>query len=293
MIYLRLIGGFGNQLFQYALYKHLQNKGIEVYLDESHYVMKNDKISIPIQTLLDVKGEKTSNIATNLFVANIFKYSFLKHLISSVCSTYYVERIPSLDYNLKQILHQYNPKKKVILEGYFQGYSLINKELAEDIYKMGTSELNDNLNKELLNKIKRSNNSVALHVRRGDYLEGFQSNVLDENYYFEAIRILSSSLINDFQVYVFSDDIDWCKKTFTSFDNLNYVQGNYGENSFKDLFLMANCNHNIISASTFSWWASILNPNPNKMIIAPKFWYKSPYRYKENFNLRMPGWKYL
>lgn len=106
----------------------------------------------------------------------------------------------------------------------------------------------------------------SIHVRRGDYLK-FQNchPVQDMKYYEKAMEISGCK-----KFLVFSDDINWCKQNFTGnmFDFSEYMR------PAVDLAMMAKkCEHNIIANSSFSWWASFLNDNPNKIIIAPKKWF--------------------
>ena len=111
----------------------------------------------------------------------------------------------------------------------------------------------------------RLHNCSSLHVRRGDYLKF--TNVfycLDAEYYQKALRHIDSDII-----YVLSDDIEWCKNNLND-DRLFYPKG---QSDWEDLLLMAVCDHNIIANSTFSWWGSYLNENPDKIVIAPKKWH--------------------
>ena len=109
------------------------------------------------------------------------------------------------------------------------------------------------------------NNCATLHVRRGDYQKF--TNVfycLDVDYYRRTLDIIKSDII-----YVLSDDVEWCKNNLKD-DRLFYPKG---QADWEDLYLMSRCEHNIIANSTFSWWGSYLNENPDKIVIAPKKWH--------------------
>jgi hypothetical protein len=119
-------------------------------------------------------------------------------------------------------------------------------------------------------------NSVSIHIRRGDYLHNKKNTSLyatcNSKYYFEAIKIINSSVEKPF-FFVFSDDIPWAKKIFKNMRNFKFITGNCGELSYIDMQLMSLCKHQIIANSTFSWWAAWLNKNDNKIIISPKNWF--------------------
>lgn len=135
---------------------------------------------------------------------------------------------------------------------------------------------------ELLNEYTRkmkldieSCNSVSLHVRRDDYLlpnyiQGF-GNICTVNYYKNAIEYLKQHITRP-KVFVFSDDIDWCRENL-AIEDATFVEGNHGNESWQDMYLMSHCRHNIIANSTFSWWGAWLNAHPGKVVIAPARWW--------------------
>lgn len=133
-------------------------------------------------------------------------------------------------------------------------------------------------NKKIMMRIQ-SGPSIGMHVRRGDYVTNSRTKsihgVLDTEYYFSAITRIRSS-IPDAKLFIFTDDFDWVFKEIVSkVNNSECVNINSGGDSFRDMQLMSNCQHNIIANSTFSWWAAWLNQNPKKMVIAPKNWFSS------------------
>jgi len=89
--------------------------------------------------------------------------------------------------------------------------------------------------------------------------------------------------------FVFSDDINWCRKNLTLGTNACYVEHNTGQNSFRDMQLMSLCKHNIIANSTFSWWGAWLNINSEKVVICPEQFYKDNEGF--NKNIVCDGWK--
>jgi hypothetical protein len=91
--------------------------------------------------------------------------------------------------------------------------------------------------------------------------------LLGVEYYQQSINIFDD---DTYQYFVFSDDINWCKEVFGENELIEYIDGN---NQYVDLYLMTQCDHNIIGNSTFSWWGAWLNKNKNKKVIAPSIWF--------------------
>lgn len=106
---------------------------------------------------------------------------------------------------------------------------------------------------------------VSIHVRRGDYVGNpFHINLSETDYYDRAIEMFPHD-----NFLVFSDDIEWCKKKWGDNPRFQIMEGD----EIEDFNLMASCKHNIISNSTYSWWAAFLNPNNVKKVICPKQWF--------------------
>jgi hypothetical protein len=123
-------------------------------------------------------------------------------------------------------------------------------------------------------------NNCFVHVRRTDYVNNKHHYVCNEAYYQEALR--KFNLENkDFIVIVFSDDIEWCEKTFKKpIYPYNFYFINQRNYDIEDLFLMSLCNNSIMSNSTFSWWGSYFIKNKNKKIYVPNIWF--PMENKKN-----------
>jgi hypothetical protein len=98
----------------------------------------------------------------------------------------------------------------------------------------------------------------------------FETNLCNTNYYKNAIQYISDRVENPV-FYIFSDDLAWCRETFSD-TNCVYVEGNGGIKSSWDMYLMSCCDHNIIANSTFSWWGAWLNANEDKMVLCPDTW---------------------
>jgi len=146
---------------------------------------------------------------------------------------------------------------------------------------------------------QRNKGYVGIHVRRAKnpinpeepaYSDNpFYENLMhhlhedmSDNYYVRAMNYFKEKGYNKF--LVFSDDLDWCKNS-PIFKDCEF--GYYGSD-VNDLNEMASCEHNIIANSSFSWWAAWLNPNPDKIVIAPKQWFSNPE--DEKFIGLLPTW---
>ena len=132
-----------------------------------------------------------------------------------------------------------------------------------------------------------------MHVRRGDYVTNKHANkahgLASAQYYqsaFEAIknRVADKSL----RVFVFSNDLDWCKNNLKIDSPITFIEGN--ERGSDDMRLMKHCQHNILANSSFSWWGAWLNQNPDKLVVAPKMWFKDK---KENQEKARKAFPYL
>ena len=148
--------------------------------------------------------------------------------------------------------------------------------------------IKDKNNLEIINKIKNCN-SVSVHIRRGDYLIDTNyrmfGGICDENYYAEAFKIIKKYVQNP-TFFIFSDDIEWSKMHICQKENCYFVTINKKEDSWKDMFLMSICKHNIIANSTFSWWGAYLNKNKSAIVISPDIFIKTDINsdiYKENW----------
>jgi len=123
--------------------------------------------------------------------------------------------------------------------------------------------------RETADEIVREN-SISVHIRRGDYLKPVHQasfgNICTPEYYRTAIRTICKRVEKPV-FYIFSDDIPWAKANLGS--TAHYIDWNTNENAWEDLYLMSLCKHNIIANSTFSWWGAWLNRNPDKLVLCP------------------------
>lgn len=284
MIILRLKGGLGNQLFQYAFARFLSYKlGTELFLDVSyfnHYEKRNHVIfglnAFNIVGIvgcypyvektgigLDYNGEKELNVYVEGTLPDfVFDYDGITN-INEIQLPIYVD-----GYFQYQIKQDYGC---IITEHFFKDIIDI---IHEDFKFIKPLSFNS---RELIEEMS-SYDSIALHVRRGDYEKILNFGVCSLEYYQNAIKILSTTLKNP-KFYIFTEDPIWAKenlmfevphKIINFSESKNTVSRAYGEL----LKVMSSCKHFIIANSTFSWWAAFLSENKHKTIISPKPWFQ-------------------
>ncbi|MFW6222191.1 MAG: alpha-1,2-fucosyltransferase [Bacteroidota bacterium] len=254
MITIKLCGGLGNQMFQYAaataLAKH-HNTGVALDVSEfSYYHLRRfalDAYKLEGTNILPVK--RTSKI-----VRFFEKIKPRKDL--------YVE--PYFQYNP----HFLSLSDPTILSGYFQSEKYF-KDIADTIYQQFT------LKKPCVNQdINQATISVSVHVRRGDYVNNAKTlathGSLTLDYYKRAIDFMRQKYGPTVKFFMFSDDTDYTETAYADIDNKQIISGNAAH---EDMHLMASCDHHIIANSSFSWWGAWLNKSNDKTVIAPKQWF--------------------
>ena len=263
----QIIGGLGNQMFQYAFalkLKHLYPKE-KVLLDISDFQIYETR-NYELGNVFNV----TLPYASKLDKFRVFPYLPIVNKRLDFLRKEYVEeyeRSFSFDEKALQI------KKDCYYRGYWfcQDYFVdISDEIRSSyIFKKPLGDENIKL-KELID----STNSVSIHVRRGDYLlYDIFKNICEIDYYERAIKYIKTQVENP-HFFIFSNDPDWCTANlFKLIDgDVTFSNNNSDSTNYVDMQLMACCKHNIIAHSSFSWWSSWLNTNPNKIVVAPKRW---------------------
>lgn len=277
MIIVKLMGGLGNQMFQYATAKRLAFiNNVELKFDISGYESMN-KNDTPRQYELNLLSIKNS-IATKDDLKKVKPADRVRridkrvvHKLGHGSAIYpYGERSSAFDPRVLKL------KKNTYLVGWWQNEKYfvdIKNQLVKDFKPKIKAEGN---NARWL-KLARSSDSIAVHVRRGDYISNKHANVhhgLATVDYYNAAATYMKIYIKNPHFFVFSDDIAWCKKNLKFGDKVTFVEGNNGAKAYEDLRIMSTCKHNIIANSSFSWWGAWLNTNDDKIVIAPRTWFQ-------------------
>lgn len=160
------------------------------------------------------------------------------------------------------------------LHGYWQTekyFTNIKDQLRKDFTFPSPSGQNAELCEQL-----QSEQSISLHVRRGDYLNFAAHSVCSQDYYQSAVKEVLKTVSGDPRIYIFSDDPEWAAANLKFTVPTHVIDHNSGAADFEDMRLMSMCAHNIIANSSFSWWAAWLNAHSNKVVVAPKEWFGDP-----------------
>lgn len=258
-----VMGGLGNQMFQYAFGQLLDKNTaydiswFDAITPESAGTYRELELGFFGIDLKTIPEQKTG------VVSRIFRRARKYKMITEE---------PKNVYNAS-----FFKEKRAIYKGYFQVaryYDKIRDKLLQDFRPRNA--INDK-NSEILDLIK-SVNSISLHVRRGDYLNLPEfGNACDLEYYNRAIEHIAK-YTDAPHFFLFSDDTKWVQENIKIKHPYTVVDVNSGADSAWDIWLMKHCKHNIIANSSFSWWGAWLNENPNKIVVAPKQWFASGRR---------------
>ena len=300
MIQKHMIGRLGNQMFQYAAVRAFQLK-----------YRPNDKILLDFSEVYERDSVGYREELSDFNISEIIKGKLKMKLFQKILNNflnfnkflYYLRN--GFKYSLKynQKLYKFENKiqnriNKFGLYSFRLGYFPFKDSKSKIISFYGTFEsskyfddikqvLQDEFtpkygilkkNEELYNKIEKTN-SVCITIRRGDFISNneYKKNlyVCDEKYFKKAIDIIQKKIDNPV-FFVFSDDIEWCKK------NMKFPKNTYFESGddpvWEKLRMMYSCKNFIISNSTFSWWAQYLSRNDDKVVIAPSRWGNLEYK---------------
>ena len=274
----KLKGGLGNQMFQYAFAKLVEKKtGDTVKVDFSAYSsLGTDVIRVPriAKFILSLESASSEDIASIC----LFKHTgnslslFYKGLIfaeKTINERYFFE--PNRAYISPDLLMRYD-----YFDGYWQSYRYID-EVKDGILAdfIPNYELSENTRKTM-EQMQREN-SVFIGVRKGDYTADKKTiahyGSFDSNYYLAAMKCIAEKVENP-KFYIFSNDVDWCKKNLDwGGYNIVYREPEQQTDDFEELILMSSCKHAIIVNSTYNWWGAYLIKNPHKIVCCPQKWF--------------------
>lgn len=282
MIRVRLRGGLGNQMFEYA-FGNSTAKQLNTTLDlDLSWLLDKRKADVSFfrDYALDVFSMKPDFAIRPNVLEFIYKLpvknigQFLRDQAESGFDLYQ-ERHFHVDSELIN-----SPRDNALYFGHWQSPKYFENNVdglkADFQFKRPLLEPS----KSVADRI-RSSNSVCLNVRRGEYLNTRLLNTTGSGYFHRSVKEMARR-VGDPKIFVFSEDLDWCKSnldfgfstTFIEHDHDGYKYGNY-------LHLMSLCKHFIIPNSTFAWWAAWLSPYDEKVIIAPKKWFNSEMSSKD------------
>lgn len=263
----RITGGLGNQMFQYALKKKLDLfYKTTNYIDLSFFETKKIHNNYELERVFGIKDAVCTPRSFYLKINTFINY-FAYRLNIPFVRTFY--SLSETKFGFYDRLFSLPNKDDYILDGYWQSEHYF-RDIREEVLKAFEFPVLNDVNKQFLASITDSFVLVSIHVRRGDFLTSSMYCRLSEtDYYKKAIEYIKTNVSNPFFL-VFSDDTEWCRNFFCDLNNVSFVDWNKGLDSFRDMQLMSLCKHNIIANSSFSWWGAWLNKNTDKIVISPK-----------------------
>ena len=274
-VFIRIKGGLGNQLFQYAAAKAMAKRNNAELILDVYTGFYADRYSRRFELhnfLIDAKID--SYISVFFFSLKRLFIKFLNSkfdIFSSTGNYYFLEEGYPVDLRILNL----TVSRFVWLEGYFHSELYFNEIRDELLNEFRFRHSPSFLGQRYLAIISNCE-SVSVHVRNFDHSPETSTASINGlcslDYYRRAIEYVLSVKVNPW-FFIFSDDINYAKKFLNiGTSNVYFINYNNQNSSHEDLRLMIECKNNIIANSSFSWWGAWLNGNPNKVVIAPKRW---------------------
>lgn len=289
MIIVKIKGGLGNQIFQYAYAKSLHQRGFNVKIDisafkSSRYLKKNHRNRYFLDRYQIDLEPATLDELQRYGVLGIL--SKLRNKFGFKNNRFVQQRNFTFDDELMFI------GDDKYIDGYFQSekYFLKNREvlLSQISLKDSMSTYGSRIQRE----ISTCKLSCSIHIRRGDYLGNKTPHaVLDITYYTKCIEMLEKRFSKNVHYYIFSEDLnlDWVVDNF-NLKNSTFIESDQDRCPNEDIFLMSLCDHNIIANSSYSWWGAWLNKNVLKRVYAPSVWLSDKKNNDLIFDLIPKSW---
>ena len=272
MIIIRLKGGLGNQMFQYALYRQLKALGKNVKIDDVNGFKEDRQREPVLGEVFGIEYDRATPLeVTDITDSRMDIFNRIRRKLFGRKSREYIDRIGRYDEEVLGLNDAY-------LNGYFQSdrYFTDNDvimQLKNEFYIKPDQVFTTEESWALYRDIQQTE-SVSIHVRRGDYLEPgtveTYGGICDTDYYKRAIdRMISEHPDSEF--YVFTSDKEWCEKNVSG-SRFHAVDTGEENEDAADLLLMSLCKHHILANSSYSWWSAWLNDEPDKTVLVPPRW---------------------
>lgn len=274
MIIVRIMGGLGNQMFQYAVGRQLATTHNTVLkLDISDF--KDYKLHDYGLSAFKIKEIFATQEETKLFKEP--ESGSLKKKLKKI-----LRRPSKLDItHIREKQYHFDPAililpDSIYLDGYWQSekYFPDVADIIRNEFTVKSPQTNKNL--ALAQQISACE-SVSLHIRRGDYVTDEKTKTIhgtcDLDYYERCIDLLGQKVHHPC-FFIFSDDPEWAMKNIKMTHPATFIDHNGPKKNYEDLRLMSQCRHHIIANSSFSWWGAWLGQYPDKLVLSPSGWFK-------------------
>jgi hypothetical protein len=266
------LGRLGNQMFQYsALLSVAKKHGLDFSICKSNLELYKC-FDIPTQIISYYNPDfiGTHNLGNDIVAGYETLFLTNNEQWDRLLNTDFDSDFFNTDHNNKSIF------------GFFQNYKYF-ENVENELRKRFTFKSHySRICKSYFNQIFFETKTIALHIRRTDYLKSSVLNCLSLDYYENALSEFDSSI----PVLVFSDDTNWCEsQSIFSDERFIIMKSN---DTYIDLCLMSLCDYHIIANSSYSWWGSWLAKS--KKTICPKNWFSSSFSHLDSDGLRLPNW---
>lgn len=281
MIVVRMKGGLGNQMFEYAMARRFQidlcidKIGLDLtYVNKDrlrNYSLHCFELSNQVEVM---KSKKKITQFQELLARKLVSYLIAgrkeeiagrrEDLLAGIFALFGIIQRDHSIVNKKSLLRLH---KNIYMNGWFQVAEMllpIRDTLLQDFTWKSTRLLDSSIYRQI-----STSNAVCVHIRKGDYVNHPLYDVCGDIYYYRAMEYLAKTL-KDPVFFVFSDSIDQVEKSMHFSYPVVFVHGEHQD--YEDLFLMKHCRHFIMSNSTYSWWAQFLGEAEDKVVVAPKKW---------------------
>lgn len=265
MLVVSITGGLGNQMFQYAygfayVKSHKENLRLDIFY-----------IGLDKQRKLEIDKYNISYKKKGLFRGMLY------FSVRKLCKT---DNQLQLWNKLTHTVFEHAPSGFQNIDG--KNLFVIGNWMNLDYFKSYRSDLLKEYKycgvirdkQQRMLDVIRNEESLAIHIRRGDYLkpENRIHKIVSKEYYVAALSYLRNK-VDISNIYLFSDDIEWCKEEYKGIPNITFIDSEISGDAHIDLELMRNCKYFIIANSTFSWWGAWLCDREEKIMIAPEKWF--------------------
>jgi hypothetical protein len=275
MIVTNIIGGLGNQMFQYAAGLALSAEtGAPLAIATDMFENYALHHGFELERVFGVQVPRADALVLRDLVGWRASPQIRRALarvaaLDPVCGRHFLPERPETTAE-----RFFSASADTYLHGYWQSERFFGRHADRIRAKFSFAELPDAENADLLTQIA-ARRSASVHVRRGDYLTSKNAAIYNQcspSYFVSSMDLLQDR-VGPLKFYVFSDDPPWAEEFFNGKGyDCRIVAHNKGAASFNDMRLMSACDHHVIANSSFSWWGAWLNPKANKVVIAPREW---------------------
>lgn len=292
MVIIQLAGGLGNQMFQYALYLQLKSLGREVKIEDVSAFVQDAQREPALAPFGIHYDRPTKKELEKMLDSSMLPWHRVRRKLFGRHKKSYFEES-------KLFIPEVLTWDDIYLEGYWQSLRyfqdveeqvrqayntdrLISHLQSADLWRKSAEQYLDEINNTC---------SISVHVRGGDYLtpenQALFGGICTKAYYIEGMRLMREKYPGC-RFFLFTNDRTWAMQQLAKdqgkraeaqesvdglFSDITWIDlPQAGDNDYTEFVLMSRCKHHILANSSFSWWASYLNPNPEKFILAPERW---------------------